>query len=130
MHEAARTQLVLVVDDHDLVRNLVVTILEKGGFEVLAAASGQQALEVYAERMDEIACVLLDLSMPKMSGPQVLEALKEHDPDVKVVLMSAHDESAGAVLIEEAGAIGYLRKPFRPEALVATVADVLAGSTA
>ena len=126
MDDAVGPKRILVIDDHDLVRNLVLAILQKAGFEALSASCGPEGLEMYEENMTDIACVLLDLSMPQMNGPEVLTRLKEIDNRVKVILMSAHDESAGAALIREAGAVGYLRKPFKPDALIKTVNDVVA----
>lgn len=116
---------VLVVDDHDLVRNLVLSILESGGVTAIAAASGAEALERFDAERAHIGCVLLDLSMPGMNGPQVLAALRERDPELRVVLMTAHDEATADVLMPGVEPNGYLRKPFKPEKLIATVRELL-----
>ena len=125
MHEASQSSLVLVVDDHDLVRNLVVNILQSDGIETLAAANGKEALEHFDAQRERIGCVLLDLSMPGMNGPQVLKEIRARDPSRPVLMMSAHDESTAAILLPEVKPDGYLRKPFRPDELIATVRDIL-----
>lgn len=113
----------MVVDDNDLVRDLVVEILEMAEFDVVHATTGRDALEIVAQ--DSVDCVLLDYFMPEMNGPEVLAKLKEMNPDLHVIAMSAQPVSAGDYLSEKMGFDGYLRKPFMPDQLVEIVTAAL-----
>ncbi len=73
------TKVVLVVDDHDLVRSLVVGILESNGFSALSATTGPEAIKLMRERNRDIGCVIQDLSMPQMSGEEVIVEFLEGD---------------------------------------------------
>jgi PAS domain S-box-containing protein len=121
-------QLVLVVDDDRLGREGLELVLLHHGFRVAAAAGGRQALEILRERCDEVAVVLLDLTMPELDGLQTYRKLRRICPDVPVVLCSGHgpDEVAARFSEEGAGLAGYLAKPFEPAALLAKLKAVLA----
>src|SRR5262245_39622428 len=84
---------ILAVEDDALTRALLRRALERYGFEVLEAADGQEALDVFGARSAEIRAVLLDLTMPRMSGGDSLEALKRIRNDVPVIVMSGHSAS-------------------------------------
>lgn len=115
---------VLVVDDNDLVRNLVVEILQSAQFNVLQADSGQQALDIIGHQHTD--CVLLDYNLPEMKGTEVLERIRVQSLACRVISMSAQPQAAGGYLSEKAGFDGYLRKPFMPDELVAKVNEVMA----
>ncbi len=118
--ENKNTRAVLVVDDHELVRNLVVSMLTNEGFNVLSAASGPEAIEVV--RADSnVHCVLQDLSMPNMRGEEVILEISHIRPDLSVLVYSADEESAVAHRLSHLGIAGYLQKPFDPEALITKI---------
>ncbi|HZO07740.1 MAG TPA: PAS domain S-box protein [Myxococcota bacterium] len=107
---------VLVVDDDEGVRAFAVAALGRCGFDVIAAASGSEALELYARRAGEIRAVLLDRTLPGSGGEEVFSAIRRIRPDARVVLMSGYAEEGAAAPF--AGPVaGFLRKPFTPEAL-------------
>src|SRR5262249_59162849 len=81
-------ECILVVDDEGMVRNLVSTMLERRGFRVHVAADGDEALAIYGQRAAEIDLVLLDLTMPRRAGLQVLEELRRLNPEVRVIVAS------------------------------------------
>ena len=109
--------LVLLAEDDPDIRFLVGTLLRRWGYEVAAAASGRDALDLAASRPPTLA--VLDIGMPPPDGIEVTRALKA-DPalcHVPVILLTAH---AGETRAEEgiaAGAAGYLTKPFESQAL-------------
>ena len=109
---------VLVVDDHALVRNLVVRILEEAGLTVLAVESGLDAIDCVQQRPGEIGCVLQDLSMPDMRGEKVIGRIHEIDPDLPVVAFSAEDEYSAAERLSGLSIASYVQKPFDIKALV------------
>ena len=108
---------ILVVDDEEEIRSLLGAILQSKGYAVAAAEDGAAALQqVPHERPDVI---LLDLSMPRLSGLDALPEIKRLDPEVPVVICTAHTDYRGPR--HEAGAYDYLTKPFDVELLALTV---------
>ena len=118
--------LLLVVDDDDDVRNITERILRSRGFDVLAAGGGAEALELYASRGDEIDLVLLDMTMPDVSGVEVFLEVRAMQPDAKVILTSGFGERRTAERLEEHGVTAFLKKPYRSAVLVEAVQTALA----
>lgn len=83
-----RGELILAVEDEEMLRDFLQTVLEEDGYKVILAADGMEALRRYAEHMDEIDLVLLDMGFPKMSGDAVLAKLIALNPNVKVIAVS------------------------------------------
>jgi PAS domain S-box-containing protein len=103
---------VLVVDDEPSVRSLAARMVERMGFTVVTAADGLEAVEQFRRHDGDIACVLLDLIMPRLDGVAAFAALRDIRPDVKIILCSGfNDPEATQRLIVE-GANGFLQKPF------------------
>jgi two-component system chemotaxis response regulator CheY len=117
---------ILVVDDSALARRNLRQILEAEGYSVVEAEDGLGALELYYLHKPE--AVLLDLVMNGMYGLEVLQKLRELDEDARVLVVSADVQSSSHELAAEAGARGFINKPFdRAEilgALQAAVAEV------
>ena len=110
---------VLIADDEANMRWVLERALSKAGYDVETAVDGQLALDrALVERPD---LVLLDLKMPKIDGLSLLKTLKEHYPDLMIVMMTAHGSTATAVEAMKAGAHDYLMKPFDIEELLITV---------
>ena len=103
---------ILLVDDEEPIRALGARMLSHLGFEVLLAADGREALEVYRDRRTEIALVLLDLTMPRMDGEETDEQLRQLDPEVKVVISSGYAESDVASRFAGKGLAGFVHKPY------------------
>ncbi|HXY25863.1 MAG TPA: response regulator [Candidatus Acidoferrum sp.] len=121
------TEVILVVEDQDNVRQLVMETLRAYGYTVLGAANGQEALALSGQRREQIDLLLTDVIMPGMDGKTLAEKLKQRRPQVRVLYMSGYNEdivSHRGVL--EVG-VEYLTKPFAPETLAAKVREVLAG---
>lgn len=109
---------VLIVDDSALTRRSLRQILETAGCEVVEAEDGLGALERYY--LDKPDVVLLDLVMRGMYGLEVLQKLRELDGNARIVVVSADVQSSSLELAEQAGAMGFINKPFdRAEILVA-----------
>ncbi len=108
---------ILVVDDEELVLMCVARMLELGGFSVLTAAGGVEAVDLMRQHHGEIACVLLDLKMPHMDGEQTLSAIREIDSDVPVILSSGYSEQEVTDRFTEAELAGFIQKPYRTEEL-------------
>ena len=115
---------ILIVDDSALSRRTLRRILETAGYEVVEADDGMAALEIYF--LEKPGLVLLDLVMKGMYGLDVLVKLREMDQEARVVVASADIQSSTRKLVDEAGALGFINKPFVSEQVVAAVEAVLA----
>lgn len=118
---------VLLVDDEETVRDVGSRMLEAAGFPVIVAADGVEALEIARERRREIACVVLDLSMPRLGGEDVLRELQQLAPDLPVILSSGYDEQEATSGIGSGEIAGFVQKPYRLASLAAVIRRVLAG---
>jgi CheY-like chemotaxis protein len=118
--------VVLVVDDDELVRGVVTEILEQERLEVIGAGDGPSALEIYARRRGEIGLVLIDLTMPRMSGDELFRQLRELDPAARVLFSSGYHEGRLAPLLADDRRVGFIRKPFRIDELLARVRAMMA----
>lgn len=116
---------VLLVDDEECVRRLGRVLLKRGGYRVLEAAHGADAVDLFRERRDEIQVVLCDLSMPGMDGWQTLEKLRGIDPGVRVIIASGYGEEEGGVLARCERPHAFIRKPYRRDQLLETIQRVL-----
>jgi len=112
---------VLLVDDEDAVRDIGTRLLEQAGFAVVGAADGCEAVDYYREHCDDVSCVLLDLTMPKMGGEETFQELRKIRADVRVVLSSGFSEQEVVGRFAEGGISGFVQKPYRFEKLVAEV---------
>jgi CheY-like chemotaxis protein len=118
-------ETVLLVDDDNVVRDLCQRILENANYKVIIAADGQEALELYNQRKDEISLVLLDLIMPVMGGDRCLGELLALNPSLKVVIISGYHGETTANDLISAGAKAAIYKPFGPHEVLKVVRNVL-----
>jgi signal transduction histidine kinase/CheY-like chemotaxis protein len=119
-----RSDLILVADDEAPLRRLIRLALEQGGYKVLEAVDGEQAVELFNNHSDEIAMAILDLSMPKLDGMQVIDALHKTDPGLPIILSSGH---FGDRPPPQDNGVAILPKPYSANKLVELVrANVLA----
>lgn len=122
------TQKLLLVDDSGLARRGMRTILESAGFDVIEAPDGIVALEQYFLEKPDV--VILDLVMKGMYGLDVLTKLREMDPAVRVIVVSADVQESSQQLVQEAGASGFLTKPVDRTRVLNLVQQVLEGRPA
>ena len=116
---------ILVVDDEELVRSLAARVLEASGFEVVGATDGVEALEVFERSPDSIRLVLLDWMMPRLSGAETLDALRERRSDLPVILSSGYAEQTVSGRLDDRLTV-FIQKPYRPQELLAKVKAALA----
>ena len=106
------SETVLLIDDEEMILDVGHDLLEKLGYEVLAAKSGTEAVEIYRTNQGKIDIVILDMVMPEMGGGDAYEKLKEIDPGVKVLLSSGYSIDSQASKILSRGCDGFIQKPF------------------
>lgn len=118
--------LILLVDDEPMVRDMARKMLDWClGCDVLTAADGQEALEIFRAHRDEIRLVLLDLTMPGMDGWQTLAGLRALRPDIPVILASGYDEAQVMRADHAQRPQAFLHKPYRMMDLKAAVGPAL-----
>lgn len=111
---------VLVVDDDAAMRRTCARALSNDGWEVTLAESGTAAIDLV--RAQQFDCVVSDVHMPEVDGFQLVAAIRQHDDDIPVLLMTGDPSLDGAVRAIDTGAVSYLSKPFDHEMLVSGVA--------
>ena len=121
------TGTVLVVDDEEIVRSLAKKMVEIAGFSVLTANDGEEAVRVYREHQNEIACVLLDLTMPKMGGEETFRAIRQISPNVRVILSSGYSEETAIGRFAGLGLAGFIQKPYQLDTMIATLREAVTG---
>lgn len=118
---------ILVVEDEPQLRSLHGHMLEIFGFKALLTADGIEGTQMFRSRAPDIVAVLLDLSMPRMSGEKTLEALREVQPDVRVILMTGHGTQSISRQFDRKNVV-ILQKPFTPRDLQNRLRQLLATS--
>ena len=116
-----------MIDDDEAVRELNQEVLRRSGMTVLTAADGYEGVELFRTHADSIRVVLLDRSMPALSGSDTFDAIRALGQDVKIILVSGYSEGRMTEELTSRGLSGFLEKPFTPEALLARVREVLEG---
>ena len=120
--------LVLIIDDDSGVRAVARRLLKLFGFEVIEAENGKEGLDVFGRRASEVRAVLLDLTMPEMSGEETFRDLRSIRQAVPVILTSGYNELEATSRFRSKGLAGFLQKPFTPEELAAQLSATLGPS--
>jgi CheY-like chemotaxis protein len=119
------SETILVVEDDEGVRQLVSAVLKRGGYEVLLAHEGNEALRICAEHESKVGLILTDLVMPGMSGPALLKSLRNIDPGIRVLCMSGYSSDALAGHGTPDPRIPFIHKPFTAPDLILKIREVL-----
>jgi PAS domain S-box-containing protein len=119
------TETILLVDDEEMIIDAGREMLEEMGYTVLTAISGQDAIEAYRERKDEIHMVILDMIMPEMGGGETYHKLRELNPEIKVLLSSGYSVDGQATEILERGCNGFIQKPFNMKEISHKIKGIL-----
>jgi CheY-like chemotaxis protein len=113
------SQTVLVIDDEDLVRDVVARMVEELGYATVTARDGKDGLAMLEQH--QVDAVLVDLSLPQMSGADVVAAMRARRPDLPLIVCSGYDRDGRGPVAADA----FLPKPFRIESLQRTLAKLL-----
>ena len=120
--------LVLVVDDESALRRLADQLLSRAGFTVVSAADGEEAIALIRGGSVGFDAVLLDMTMPNLSGAETCRQIKELRPELPIVLTSGYRHEELAELMDEGAVAAFVQKPFTPKSLIETIRRAIAGS--
>ena len=112
---------VLVIDDEEVVRSVSRRYLQRVGFHVLTASHGTEGIEVFRTHADEVVCVVLDLTMPGMTGIEVLRGLRRVREDVPIILSSGYNEQDVSQQFAGRRLAAFLQKPYTADELISKV---------
>ena len=120
---------ILLVDDEEIVIEVGEEMLERLGYQVLVATTGEEAIATYREHKNVIDLVILDMIMPHMTGMETYDGLKKEDPNIVVLLSSGYSIDDQATEILKHGCNGFIQKPFSMAALSQRIRELLSNQT-
>ena len=120
-------ETILLVEDEEMLLALVKTVLEEQGFHVLSAKDGEEAFSVYNQHRNEIAVVVSDMGLPKLSGWEVLHKMREINPNAKVILASGYSDPKIESEMMREGAKDYVAKPYDTDEISRKIREVIEG---
>ncbi len=115
--------LVLLVEDEESIRKFIKINLERSGFQVLEAGTGEEGLEI--ARQEDIDVVVLDIMLPGIDGFEVCKLLRKEFPDIGIIMLTAKSQDMDKIMGLEYGTDDYMVKPFNPMELVLRVKSLL-----
>lgn len=118
-------ETILLVDDEEYIRELGVELLSDVGYEVLTATDGESALQLYRKEQHRIDLVILDLVIPGMGGKKCYEEILKINPQAKILIISGHSVNGPGKEAMEAGARGFVGKPFDVSHMLKAVREIL-----
>lgn len=104
-------ELILVVDDERLIRDLMNDILQILGYDVVVCGSPIEAIDIYKDRKDEISLIIMDMIMPVMNGRQLYQEINKIDQNNKVILLSGYSEESEIEQLLSDGILAFIQKP-------------------
>jgi CheY-like chemotaxis protein len=113
---------ILLVDDESMIREVGRAVLEREGYRVVTAADGVEAVDLFERNWEQISLVILDVTMPRMSGREAYHHLTRIQPDAHILFSTGYSADD---IAELDGALGLLNKPYRPVELVQAVREAL-----
>jgi signal transduction histidine kinase/CheY-like chemotaxis protein len=116
---------ILIVDDDDGVRTVSTLSLERAGFRVVTARDGEEGMALMEQRGGDFDAVLLDMTMPRLSGAETCHLIRQLRPELPVVLTSGYTEPDAGARLDILGVAGFLQKPFTPAILVKMIQDAV-----
>lgn len=120
-----RPETILVVDDEDMIWEVVIDMLQELGYDVLLAGDGKEAVEICEQNSDNIDMVILDMLMPVMNAHEAFPLIQKVAPNVKILLASGYIDESDVQDLLAAGAMGFMRKPYKLKDLARKVRNIL-----
>jgi two-component system, cell cycle sensor histidine kinase and response regulator CckA len=120
-------QTILLVEDEELLRRLAGRGLARHGYRVLEAATGEEALTILDQHLQDVSIIVTDLMLPGMSGRELADRVKDRCADIKILYTSGFTADAAVHDGVEHATLAFLQKPYTPAALAAKIRLVLDG---
>lgn len=118
---------ILVVDDEEMILSITSRILDHAGYRVLIASDGEEATEIFKRHANEVTLVILDLSMPGMTGTEVFRELRKINPEAVIALSTGLADEEEKPDLEGIEPSGFINKPYEMTTLLASIDSILAG---
>ena len=115
----------MLIDDEEIVINISEMMLKRLGYRVLKAHSGYEGLQLFEENKSAIDLIISDFEMPKMNGKEVMDKLREIDPQIKVILSSGALTNADEKNVVNKGFNGFIQKPYNMNTLCEKMAEII-----
>lgn len=128
MKEVRGNGTVLVIDDEPAVRKIAERMLRRQGYEVVAAADGREGLLKFQEVAEDVSLVIVDMTMPELSGLELVQRLRQFNSRVPIVLTSGYSGDEAMKACSDLRVSGFLQKPFTYQELVQVLQNALSGS--
>ena len=116
-------ETILFIEDEEMLRDLVRTVVEAKGYTVLTASDGEEGIELFKKRRDDIGLVISDLGLPKISGDEVLKSIRSIAPAARLVVASGFIEDDTRSNLSELGVTHFIEKPYRPAEVLRTIRE-------
>lgn len=124
--ESGRTGTILVVEDEDMLRELLRSVLTSKGHDVLLAADGEEGVDMFMKNKDRVDIVISDLGLPKLSGEEVVSRIKKISRQAKIAVASGFIAPEVKAELDRAGVNHFVQKPYRAAEVLRTVSELLA----
>ena len=118
-------ELLLLVDDEDSIRNFLSEILEEQGYKVIEASNGKEGLRKFKDTKDKIHLLISDITMPSMSGPELVNKLREFQPDIKTLFISGNVDNDFIKEQISNSNVSFLQKPFTFDSIILKIREIL-----
>ena len=123
--EVMAKEMILLVEDEEILSELLKLVFEEDGYRVVTASDGEEAVEIFRQKKNEIGIVLTDMGLPILGGWEMFEKLQGIDPNVKVILASGFVDAEMRNEVMKKGAKDFIQKPYVPAAILKRIRDVL-----
>lgn len=118
-------ELILVVDDEEAILEIAEELLTRYGYSVIKACNGEEALEIYAEKIGAIDLIIMDLSMPGIGGYKTITEILKIDPEARIMIASGYSANIQVRDALTAGAVGFVAKPYKLNDMLRKIREVL-----
>ena len=119
--------MILIVEDNNVMRELLKSLLISEGHEVLSAHDGLEAVELYKTEGEKIDIVITDVEMPNLSGVEAYRQIKRINPEAKVIFVTGAMNGRLKKQLQNEGIQGFFQKPYSPNDILAKVREILGG---
>ncbi|MDP2886821.1 MAG: response regulator [Ignavibacteria bacterium] len=119
------TETILVVEDEDVLRDLLATLLQMQGYNVMSARDGEEAVKMFSEHTGEIALVISDLDLPKLSGWDAFKVMNEKSANVRFLLASGYLDPSQKSEVLKSGVKRFVQKPYRIDEVLRAIRETL-----